>query len=225
MSKNSYVKQVSLAGLFCATAYLFVFILRINVSFLTFDIKSSVIAVGALLLGPLWGVLMAAMVSFLEFVTVSSTGVYGLIMNFLANAVFAFVVSLIYKYRKKLSGAIIGLVFAIVSVTVVMLLANLLITPYYTGMPVKAIVEMILPLLLPFNAIKYTINAAVVLLVYKPLSHALKSVNLISTRHDEHKYKLEYKTVIIIIVSVLIIIAAVWLLLVSMQGSVEWIAK
>lgn len=225
MGKKLHIKQLSVAGLFCATAFLFVFILRINVSFLTFDIKGSVMAVGALLLGPMWGIMIAAVVSFLEFLTVSSTGVYGLIMNFLANAVFAFVVSFVYKYRKTLSGAVIGLVLSVASVTVVMLLANLIITPYYTGMPAKAIVEMIVPLLLPFNLIKYAINAAVVLLVYKPFSRALRRVNLISSQSDEKKRRLDYKRVIIIVVSAWIIIAAVWILLVVMNGSVEWVAK
>ena len=40
--------------------------------------------VGAMLFGPVYGLAMSVIVGLIEFVTISSTGVYGLIMNVLA---------------------------------------------------------------------------------------------------------------------------------------------
>ena len=81
MIKLDIYKMVVLS-LFCAMAYIFVFVFRIKVSFLTFDAKDAIITVCSLLYGPLSGVIVSLVVSFLEFITVSDTGLYGLIMNF-----------------------------------------------------------------------------------------------------------------------------------------------
>ena len=54
---------------------------------LTFDFKDAILSINALLFGPLTGVVSAALVALVEFITVSDTGVYGLIMNFLSSAV------------------------------------------------------------------------------------------------------------------------------------------
>ena len=81
--------SVSVA-MFAAIAYVCVFVFRFKVSFLTLDVKDAVMAVGALALGPVAGILIASVVALLEFITVSDTGVYGLIMNFLSSASFTF---------------------------------------------------------------------------------------------------------------------------------------
>ena len=66
------------------------------------------------------------------------------------------------------------MISAVFAVTSVMMLANLLITPYYMHAPREAVVAMIPTVLLPFNLVKSTLNAAIVLLLYKPLSSVLK---------------------------------------------------
>ena len=68
----------------CALAYICVFILKFKVGFLTFDFKDAVISIISFLYGPLYGVFSAGIVAFMEFITISDTGAYGLIMNFLS---------------------------------------------------------------------------------------------------------------------------------------------
>ena len=169
--------SVSVA-MFAAIAYVCVFVFRFKVSFLTLDVKDAVMAVGALALGPLAGVLISLTVALLEFITVSDTGVYGLIMNFLSSASFTLTASLVYRLRRRLSGAVLGLISAVFVTTSVMMLANLFITPFYMGVKRAQVVEMLPTLLLPFNLTKSTLNAAVVLLLYKPLSGALVRAGL-----------------------------------------------
>ncbi len=167
------INRLVLASAFAAIAYLCMFLLPIKVGFLTLDIKDSVIAVGALYLGPAVGILISAVVAFVEMVTVSQTGIYGFFMNFLGSAVFSATVSFFYTRQKSLKRALLGLICSIVAMTAVMIAFNLIVTPVYLGQPRQAIIDMILPLLLPFNLGKGILNAALTMLLYKPISIAL----------------------------------------------------
>ena len=164
------LQKTILTALFAALAFGVSLVLHFPVQFLTLDFKDAVIAVGAMFLGPLSALMMSAIAALLEFLTISSTGVYGLIMNFVASAAFSFAAAIVYKYRKTFSGAIIALCSGVASMTVMMMLANLIVTPAYTGMPVASVAKMIPTLLLPFNLIKSSLNAALVALLYKPLT-------------------------------------------------------
>lgn len=175
-SEKNYVYRMVVMALFCALAYATMFVFRFNVGFLTFDLKDVFLSIGGLLFGPIAAVVMSLLVAVLEFVTVGDTGFYGFIMNFVSSAVFASVCALVYRYRKKLSGAVIGLVAAVIVMTGVMMVMNLLVTPLYmTNTTVGDVAKMIPTLLLPFNLTKAVFNAAFVLLLYKPVSRALKA--------------------------------------------------
>ena len=94
-------------------------------------------------------------------------------MNFLGSAVFSATVSFFYTRQKSLKRALLGLICSIVAMTAVMIAFNLIVTPVYLGQPRQAIIDMILPLLLPFNLGKGILNAALTMLLYKPISIAL----------------------------------------------------
>lgn len=178
--KKYNIRRYVILAMFAVLAYASLFALRISGigGFLTFDVKDAVITVCAMLFGPVAGVVIALLVSLLEMITVSGTGPWGFLMNFVGSAVFAAVGSTIYCYapklKKTLSGAIVGLMSSVLAMTLCMLVMNLLVTPIYFGISVDSVKEMLLPLLLPFNLIKATLNAAIVLVLYKPLSTALK---------------------------------------------------
>ena len=172
------LKKLVMSAIFVALAYIFRFIFHFNAMFLTFEFKDAVIAIGAMFLGPLWGIGMAVTVAFVEFITISDTGVYGLIMNVLAASVYAGVAGLIYKYRRTMNGATWSLAAGTAALVAVMLPANLLITPYFMGASVEAVIDLIPRLLFPFNLIKGVMNSGVVLLLYKPVTRALRAVGL-----------------------------------------------
>ena len=79
---DSATKKLVVSAMFCAMAYVAMFVFRFKVSFLTFDFKDVFISILSLLYGPVYGVMSAAVVALLELVTVSDTGWYGLVMNF-----------------------------------------------------------------------------------------------------------------------------------------------
>ena len=167
---------------------------------------------------------IALLVSLLEMITVSGTGPWGFLMNFVGSAVFAAVGSAIYyhapKLKKTLSGAIVGLMSSILAMTLCMLVMNLLVTPIYFGISVDSVKEMLLPLLLPFNLIKATLNAAIVLVLYKPLSTALKKLRVIDGKPES--FRLDKKTILLIITGLAVIVACVLLLILALNGQFHW---
>ena len=191
--------------MFCAMAYICTVLIKVPVQFLTLDIKDSIIVLCTLLFGPISGGAVALIVPLLEFLTISATGVYGLIMNVLSSMTFAMTAGWIYRYKKFMTGAVIGLLTGVFAVTAVMILANLFITPYYLGGTVAQVASMIPKILLPFNAIKATLNAAIVLLVYKPISKLLKKMRVLRTERrltDESSAGTSNNTIRTIIVSI-----------------------
>ena len=64
------LRRLTAVAMFCALAYICMFVFRIKVSFLTFDAKDAVIATGAMFFGPLTALIMSAAVASLEFTAV-----------------------------------------------------------------------------------------------------------------------------------------------------------
>ena len=135
MKKNINLRRYVALAMFTALAYASLFVLRIGGigGFLTFDVKDAIIASAAMMFGPQYGVLISFIVSIVEMISVSGTGPLGALMNFCSSAVFAAVGSLIYRYmpriKRSIAGAVVGLFVSVLSMTAVMMLLNLIITP------------------------------------------------------------------------------------------------
>jgi len=148
--------------------------------FLTYDPKDVVIVIGGFMFGPLAAIYISFATAFIEMVTVSDSGLIGMVMNFLASAFFAAPAAFIYKKMRNIWGAVLGLAAGIFFATSAMLLWNIFAVPLYTGLPREVVLGMILPIFLPFNLIKTGLNASVAMLLYKPLSAALKAARLVN---------------------------------------------
>lgn len=235
--KQSIYRMVVMA-IFVALAYATMFVFRFNVTFLTFDLKDVFLTIGGLLFGPIAAVVMSLLVALLELITVGDTGFYGFIMNFVSSAVFTSVCALVYKYRKKLSGAVIGLVTAVVVMTGVMMMMNLFVTPLYmAGTTAGDVAKMIPTLLLPFNLTKAIFNAALVLLLYKPVSRTLKAAKLMpSSNHSSeelsgrpavnaanHKRLNLKNTLWALLIGLLLLAISVVAFVFVLHGEMEWI--
>ena len=203
------IKQLAVIAMFCALSYACMLVIKIPVQFLTLDIKDSLIILCGLIFGPLTAVVVSFIVPFLEFITISGTGVYGLIMNILSSLSFSLTASLIYRYKKTFYGAIAGLVSGVLAMTAIMMLANLIITPYYMGVPTSAVAALIPKLLLPFNLVKAVLNAAIVLLFYKPISNILKRSGLLVTAQENVVKNTKSKTRNIFVTVISLVIIAV----------------
>ena len=150
-----------------------------SVMFLDFDFKDVVICIGGFTFGPLAAAVISILVAFIEMITISTTGPIGFIMNALATCAFCCTAAFVYKKFHTRKGAVIGLALGTVCLTVVMLLWNYLVTPFYMGQPREAIAAMLLPVFLPFNLAKGGMNMAATLLLYAPVVAALRKAGVV----------------------------------------------
>lgn len=186
---NTKTKTITLVGMLCAIAYIVMVLGRFPVVlFLKYDPKDVIITMGGFLFGPIYAFIISAVVSLIEMLSVSDTGVIGCIMNIISSCSFACMAAFIYKKIHNLKGAITGLLCGLLLMVVVMLMWNYYITPIYMGYPREVIAEMLLPAFLPFNLIKGGLNVAITLLLYKPIVNTLYKAGLIqsSQSFDTH---------------------------------------
>ena len=179
-TRNESLRKMVLMAMLAAVAYLLMLFIRIPVVlFLKYEPKDVVITIGGFLMGPITSMIFSAVVSLIEMISASDTGPIGCLMNFLSTCSFACTAALIYKKKRTLNGAVLGLLTGSATMIAVMLLWNWLITPLYMGGTREEIAAMLIPVFLPFNALKAGLNTAFVLVLYKPLTTALRKTGLL----------------------------------------------
>ena len=182
---RSTVKTVTSLAMLVALTYIAMVISKMLPQFsgfLQFEIKGTVIAIGGFLFGPLSAAVISIVVAFIEMFTVSDTGIIGCVMNLLAACAFACPAAYIYQKMRTRKGAVAGLAVGVVALTVTMLLWNYLITPIYMHMDRAVVAAMLPTVFLPFNLVKGGLNAALTLVLYKPVVTALRKARLVPER-------------------------------------------
>jgi len=196
MNSKINIKDLVVIAMLSALAYLLMFAIRVAfvpaAPFLKYDPKDVVIIIGGFLYGPLTAVLMSVIVSFLEMVTVSESGPIGMIMNIVSSCSFAFTAAAVYRKKRTIHGAVVGLVIGLVVMIATMLLWNYLLTPLYmkigeNNVPREFIAKMLVPVFLPFNLLKGGLNLGITLLVYKPIVTALRKTGMLPAAEEKGK--------------------------------------
>lgn len=208
----SRLRRLTAMAILTALSYASVFFIRIPVVlFLSYEPKDVLITIGAFLFGPLSGVCMAVAVALLELVTISSTGVIGLIMNILSSCLFVCTASIIYHRRRTLAGAIIGLICGAALMTGGMVLWNYLITPLYMAVSREQVAGMLLTVFAPFNLLKGALNASLTVTLYKGISSALRSAHLLPpVDNTAAKRKFPVWIISIFVLCTLIVVLLLW---------------
>lgn len=143
--------------------------------FLEYDPADIPILIGTFAYGPTAGIIITVVVSIIQGFTLSaSSGIIGIVMHILATGSFALVAGLIYQRKKTRKSAILALGLGVITMTVMMALMNLIFTPIFMGTPVETVAGMLLPIIIPFNLMKASINAVATLLLYKAVSRFIK---------------------------------------------------
>lgn len=211
-------KKLVTLGMLSAVAFVAVAFLRIPmISFLSYEPKDVIITIGGFMFGPLAVAAVSTVVSLIEWLTISSTGIIGFVMNVLSTCSFACTAALIYKKSRTIKNAVLGLVVGTVLMTVVMLLWNYLITPLYLDTPREEVVKMLIPVFLPFNLIKGGLNAAITMLLYKPVVSTLRKAHLVSASKGQAPKKGGKISMGVALVSAFVIVTCVLIILI-MQG-------
>lgn len=210
---NDKTRKLTTVAMLCAIAYVVMVVGRVPVVlFLKYDPKDVTITLGGLIWGPLTALWVSVIVSVIEMLSVSETGVLGCLMNIISTCSFACTASFIYKKRRTLSGAVIGLFAGSITMVVVMLLWNYLVTPLYMGYPREAVAELLLPAFLPFNLLKAGLNASFTFLLYKPVILALRKSGYLPTLNKVGRQR---STGLILLAAVIIVTCV--LLILSMN--------
>ena len=215
--RSEQIKQMVVMALLAALAYVVMVLIRVPViSFLKYEPKDVIITIGGFIYGPLAAVAISLIVTLVEMGTVSETGWIGAVMNFVSTCAFVLPATIIYKKIHNLKGAIIGLVSGVVTMIIVMLLWNYILTPLYMGYPREAVAKMLPTVFLPFNALKGGLNAALTMLLYKPVITALRAARLVPKPEEQRKGSVG--TTVLVVGLSLALAATLVLVILALQG-------
>lgn len=159
-------QRVALCAVFVALAFVASFIeipLFPAAAWLKYDPSGIVCAVAGLVFGPVTGVI----VSLLPWVLRLFINPWGALMAALATVALTLPAALMYQLHHTRKGAAAGLALGAVCCLGVVIVANLVITPLYSGMDIAQVAELIVPVLLPFNLIKLALNAGITFALYR----------------------------------------------------------
>ncbi|MDR3207168.1 MAG: ECF transporter S component [Oscillospiraceae bacterium] len=169
------VKLGALAAMAVVAAGLLQFPILAAAPYLKYDPADVALLIGGFAFGPWWGLALVAVTAALqELVFGGAGGWIGALMHFLASGTLVVVSALLYRRSKSFKRAILALVCGAAAMTVVMIPLNLIFTPLYTGRAVSEVMPLILPAILPFNAIKAFGNALITFLLYKRVRGLLR---------------------------------------------------
>ncbi|MDO4543833.1 MAG: ECF transporter S component [Clostridia bacterium] len=161
------------------------------VSFLKFELGDVPILLGAFAFGPWWGLLLTAVVSIIQGLTVdAASGWIGILMHLIATGLPIVIAGLIYQRKRTLKGSIIAMSVGVIAKIAVMILCNYFISPLFFAsaeMPYAAAQDIVVSLMwyiVAFNAIKAVANGLVTYLLYKPLSRIFFKKKLFAAKTD-----------------------------------------
>lgn len=165
--------KIAVCALFVAVAMItsFMEIPVPPVAWLKYDPSFAVCLVAGFAFGPGVG----AIVGVLSWLPHLFMDPWGGLMSIVCGLAFVLPASLIYAKNRSAKGMAIGMAVSFVAVLVVSSLSNIVVTPLYTPTMTSAdVIAMLVPALLPFNAVKAALNCVICAIAYKPLSKVLE---------------------------------------------------
>ena len=179
MKELKSTKNLTVMGVLAAISIILIYLIRLPIipsaPFLEYEPGDIPLYMIAFLYGPVSGLVVTILVSFLQGITVSaSSGIIGIIMHIFATGAFVLVAGSIYRVKKSRKQMIFALIAGILVMVVTMCIWNILITPLYMGVPMNVVIQMLIPAIIPFNLIKAGINSIVTMLVYEAIIGVIK---------------------------------------------------
>ncbi|PMQ01302.1 MAG: ECF transporter S component [Dictyoglomus sp. NZ13-RE01] len=132
--------------------------------YLLYDPGDIPLLIIALYIGTPFGLLATLIVAILMAFITGQGGPIGALMHFLASGTLISVAGVTFEKVKRLE---IPLILGTIFMAIVMSIANIIFTPIYLGVPVKDVLALIIPVIIPFNLIKAGINSLITYLLAK----------------------------------------------------------
>ena len=129
--------------------------------YLEYDISDVFVLLGGLMFGPLSGLVILVIAAAVQALTVSaSSGPVGFVMHVCSSSALVVISGLLYhRIKNKKIALPVGLLAGCLSTVALMIPLNILLTGFYNGVPIPAIIQLIIPVIIPFNAIKCGANS------------------------------------------------------------------
>lgn len=194
--RRNVTRRLAVTGILAALAVVLMYLefpIPLMPTFLKFDFSEIPVLIAGFALGPLSAVVVELIKNLAHYPVTQSAGV-GELANFVIGCALVVPASLIYKYKRTRSGALIGLAAGTLIMTAVASIGNYFVMiPFYAkviGFPMEAIFAaanaagnklvtdlwtLILYVFIPFNLLKGIVVSLVVLLIYKKISHLINS--------------------------------------------------
>ncbi len=182
MKRKTNTRKLTTMAIMAAVSVVLVYFIHFPifpaVAFLEYDPADISILVCGFAFGPVAGICVTLVASIIQGLTVSAqSGLYGIIMHVIATSTFVLVSSLIYRSHKSKKGAAVAIICGVLGMTLIMIPANLFITPYFMGAPRQMVIDL-LGFIVGFNAIKAGINGVVTFILYKHISRLMRRLNV-----------------------------------------------
>ncbi|OUO89680.1 ECF transporter S component [Gordonibacter sp. An230] len=167
-------RQLVTMALMCAIGVLLSFIefpLLPGVTWLKYDASAMPAMVCGFAFGPAAGLSVGVVGAVIHGILMADFS--GALMNILVVTGFVLPAAAVYRRSRTFRSGAVGLALSVIAATIMAILGNLLVTPAWLGVPLDAVIAMILPILTPFNLAKGVLNAVLTLVVYKSVSNLI----------------------------------------------------
>ncbi len=142
--------------------------------YLEYDPADIPIIIGTFALGPAAGLMLIVVAATIQGLTVSAaSGGYGILMHIIATGTYVIVAGNIYRGHKNKRMAAVAMLAGTAAMTLIMIPANLLITPIFLTVSRDVVKGLLLPGIIPFNLVKAGVNSVITFLLYKRVSGML----------------------------------------------------
>jgi riboflavin transporter FmnP len=174
-------RHLATMGVLIALSVVMLLVFRIHpfpaVPFLVYEPADVALLVAGFALGPVAGIVATAAVCVIQAPLHPEGGWFGAVMHLISSGALVGVASVIYARNKTRRGAYLGLAAGAVAMVVVMIAANLVLTPVFYNLPLSAVTS-VMGWIIAFNVLKAGANAIITALIYKPVSRFIRG-----TRH------------------------------------------
>lgn len=171
----NYLVKIAMLGSLAYLVMLLQFPVIPSAPFLKMDFSNVITLIGGFALGPTAAFFIDSVrLMFDCLIDGSTTGYVGEFSAWLLGITFSVPASYIYKKHRTFKTAVFSVILAFVLSNIMGIISNKYIMFPLFGIPAEAIDDMLVTAVLPFNCIKYSVVAIIVLLLYKPMSPILK---------------------------------------------------
>lgn len=181
-SRNFAVRNICVIGIFSALSVVLAMLIHLPllpmVSFLEYDPADISIFLIAGALGPVAGLIMTAVVSLIQGLTVSAaSGWIGIAMHFLATGLFVLAecatLALLRNRVSTTKSMALAMCAGVVAMTAIMTLWNIVLTPIFMGVS-RADFMPYLPYIVLFNLLKAAINGTAAFFLWQLLRRPIE---------------------------------------------------